>query len=490
MPRCEDALFDVAIVGAGFAGLGMAHALKQEGRRRFIILERAETLGGTWRDNRYPGCACDVPAHLYSFSWAPNPNWSRHYAGQAEIQDYLNRTAREYGLYGHIRFGWSVTRLAYDDRHHEWQLQSADGRIVKARCAVLGTGPLNIPAYPDIEGLDRFQGRMFHSSDWDETYDLAGKRVAVIGTGASAIQFVPQIAPKVASLALFQRTPPWILPKPDFAIPERWRARFRQRPALRRLFRSYIYAQYESTALSFIHVPRLIRLAERRARRHLQSQIADPALRAKLTPDYRIGCKRVLISNDYYPALTRDNMELVTDPIARIDAGGVVGADGRRWDVDAILLGTGFRATDMLSQVEVQGSDGRRLAEDWADSPQAYLGITVAGYPNLFLMTGPNTGLGHNSIIYMIESQVAYILSCLRALDRSGAQALNVREAVQARFNARVQKQLTGTVWQAGGCQSWYQNAEGRNVALWPGFTFSYRRATARVRLRDYRLLT
>ncbi|WP_423195274.1 Baeyer-Villiger monooxygenase [Cupriavidus sp. H19C3] len=478
---------DIAIVGSGFAGLAMGIRLKQAGSADFLIFEQADAVGGTWRDNHYPGCTCDVQSHLYSFSFAPNPDWSRMFSPQAEIRAYLEHCTDRFGLRPHLRFGHALRRATWDEDAGMWRLEMANDRTVRARVLVSAMGGLSRPALPDIPGLASFAGTCFHSQQWRHDYPFAGKRVAVIGTGASAIQFVPQIAPQVAHLDLYQRTAPWILPKPDRAMGPRERWLFRHLPFTQTLLRAGIYWMLEARVLGFVMHPRLMKAVERLARRHLARQVADPALRRTLTPDYTIGCKRVLISNDYYPALARPNVDVVTTGIDHVEADAVVLRDGTRRPVDCIVLGTGFHATDPLPRGVIVGRAGQDLLDAWRDGAQAYLGTTVAGFPNLFFVVGPNTGLGHSSMVLMIESQVAYILDALRAMRAQRVHAVAVRAPVQHAFNARIQQKLDRAVWSAGGCASWYLDPRsGRNTTLWPGFTWQFRRATASFRMRDY----
>ncbi|ACI99782.1 flavin-containing monooxygenase [Rhodospirillum centenum] len=478
---------EVCIVGTGFAGMGAAIRLKQAGIGPVVLLEAAGDVGGTWRDNTYPGCACDIPSHLYSFSFAPKADWTRMYPPQAEIQDYMRDVARRFGLLPHIRFHAAVTACAYDAAAALWRVRCADGRRVAARFLILGLGGLSRPALPDIPGRGSFQGRAFHSQQWDHGYDLTGKRVAVIGTGASAIQFVPRIAPQVARLHLFQRTPPWIMPRPDRPIGPWERAVYRHVPGAAWLRRASIYWWQESLAVGFTLYPGLLRRSEQKAKDHIAAQIPDPELRRKVTPDFHIGCKRVLISDDYYPALTRPTVELVTDPVREITSTGIVTADGVERAVDCIVYGTGFRATDYLAPLRVVGPDGVDLNERWRDGAEAHLGTTVAGYPNLFLMTGPNTGLGHNSIVFMIEAQLNLVMDLLCRVRDSGARTVEPRAEVQRRFNEAVQERMRRTVWMSG-CRSWYLDARGRNTTLWPGFTVEYWRRTRRAVPGDYLL--
>ena len=467
----------VVIVGTGFAGLGMAIRMKQAGMEDFVILEKASDVGGTWRDNQYPGCACDVQSHLYSFSFEPNPEWSRMFSPQPEIWDYLRACARRYGLQDHIRFNTELAEARWDEKAALWQLQSSDGRKFAARVLISGMGALSRPAYPSgIQGLETFAGKAFHSQQWDHGFDFSGKRVAVIGTGASAIQFVPQIQKQVAHLDLYQRTPPWIMPKPDRAISDFEHALFRRVPLAQKAYRTAIYWMLESRVLGFTINPRLMKLVEREARRHIRHQVADPALRAKLTPDYTIGCKRVLISDDYYPALAQSNVDVLTSGIREVRPHSIVGNDGVEREVDAIIYGTGFHAADAFPAGMIFGREGRDIVDAWREGAEAYKGTTVAGFPNLFMIVGPNTGLGHSSMVFMIESQVAYVVEALKKMSNEGVSAIEVRPEAQTGFNQGLQAKLRHAVWTAGGCKSWYLAPNGKNVTLWPGFTFAFRR--------------
>jgi len=478
---------DIAIIGSGFAGLGMGIRLKQSGVEDFLIFERAGSIGGTWRDNHYPGCACDVQSHLYSFSFAPNPDWSRMFSPQPEIRRYLEHCTDSFGLREHLRLNHELRSAQWDDAAAVWRLQMANGRCVRARVLISGMGGLSRPSIPNIPGLDTFAGTMFHSQQWRHDYPLTGKRVAVIGTGASAIQFVPQIAPAVSQLDLYQRTPPWIMPKPDRRVSAFERAMFRRLPFTQRLARTGLYWMLESRVLGFVIHPKLMRAVEQVARRHLRRQVPDPVLRQTLTPDYTIGCKRVLISNDYYPALSRSNVDVVTTGIDHVEADAVVLRDGTRRPVDAIILGTGFHATDPLPRGVIVGREGRDLLDAWRDGAEAYLGTTVSGFPNLFLIVGPNTGLGHSSMVFMIESQVNYVLDALAQMRRERVQAVDVRPPVQQQFNHGIQQKLGHAIWSEGGCASWYIDPNnGKNTTLWPGFTWQFRNATRTFRMNDY----
>jgi cation diffusion facilitator CzcD-associated flavoprotein CzcO len=467
----------------------MGIALKQAGYDDFIILDKEDDLGGTWRDNQYPGCACDVPSPLYSFSFELNPDWSRLFAPQREIWAYLRGCARKYGLEAHIRYGSVVEQMHWDEDERRWDVQTVEhGELGswRPRAVVSAAGALHLPAYPDIPGAERFGGISFHSARWDQSCDLAGKRVAVIGTGASAIQFVPEIAKQAAQLTVFQRTPPWIHPRPDAPIPARMRTAFRKAPVAARALRDAIYLGLEARAMGFAISPKLMAPLEAMARRHLASQITDPTLRAQLTPDYTIGCKRILLSSDYYPALQRPNVSLVTEKITGITEAGVTTADGEEHKADVIIYATGFKVIESVTSLNVAGRDGRRLRPG---NLEAYRGITMAGFPNLFLLLGPNTALGHTSVVFMIESQIQHVLSCLRLIARDKADAIEVVESAQRRYNDALQRRLRRAVWSEGGCRSWYLDAEGINRTLWPGFTFEYWARTRRARPGDYAML-
>jgi cation diffusion facilitator CzcD-associated flavoprotein CzcO len=477
-----------AIVGSGFAGLGCAIRLKQEGIEDFVILERASDLGGTWRDNTYPGCACDVPSHLYSFSFEPNPEWSRTFSTQPEIWDYLRHCSRKYGVEPHMRYDHEVAAAEWDDTAEVWRLETPHGTLT-ADFMVAGVGPLSEPKTPDIRGLENFRGTVFHSAQWNHDHDLSGERVAVIGTGASSIQFVPKIQPIVGKLKVFQRSAPWIVPQRDRRLSKPEQRLYKLFPPLQLAMRAAIYWLRELFVLGFMH-PREGGVNEKLANRHRESQVKDPELRDRLTPRYRMGCKRVLISDNYYPALQEPNVELVTDAISEIKEHSIVTADGTEHEIDTLVLGTGFHVTDMPVAAWVRGRDGETMAEMWNGSPQAYLGTTVAGFPNMFFLVGPNTGLGHNSIVFMIESQLNYLMECVQQMQRGGAEVFEVRDEVQQHFNDRIQRQLEGTVWTSGGCQSWYIDANGKNTTIWPGFTWPFREQTRHFSTADYELRT
>ena len=479
---------DVAIVGSGFSGLAMALRLQQEGSEDFVVLERDREVGGVWRANTYPGCGCDVPSNLYSLSDRPNPSWSHTYSKQPEIAAYLRRCAGDSGLREKIAFGCDVLDASWDDDAARWEIETARG-TVSARVLISAAGALYEPRTPDIPGLDAFEGETFHSARWNHDYDLRGKRVAVIGTGASAIQFVPQIAPLVEQLHVVQRTAPWIMPHPGRPTTRAERTLYRRLPWLQKLSRAGIYAGRESYVLGFVKHPRIMKAAERIARTHMRRQVTDPGLLRKVEPGYAMGCKRILPSNDWYPALMRDNVELVTDGIAEVRANSIVTGDGVEVPVDAIIYGTGFQVLEMPFSQRVHGRDGIALTAAWDGSPSAYKGCTVPGFPNLFMLLGPNTGLGHGSMVYMAESQVAYVADALRTLRERGADAVEVRPETLAGWVREVDAKASGTVWNTG-CASWYLDAKGRNAALWPDWTFRFRRRTARFDAERYRLRT
>jgi cation diffusion facilitator CzcD-associated flavoprotein CzcO len=469
----------IAIVGTGFAGLGMAIRLRQEGEQDFVLLERAADIGGTWRDNTYPGCRCDVPSHLYSFSFAPNPNWSSTFSPQSEILDYLKDCAERFGVMPHITFETEVESASWDDDDGLWRIETSRGAIT-ADILIAAQGPLSDPSLPEVPGIESFEGTAFHSAQWNHEHDLEGERVAVVGTGASAIQFVPEIQPKAAKLHVFQRTAPWVIPHRNRPLRSWERAIYRLFPPAQLAMRAAIYWARELFVLQFRH--RAVgTLLERIPMAHMRKQVKDPALREKLTPDYRIGCKRILPTDEWYPALAQPNVEVVTEGITEIRPHSVVAADGTEREVDTIIFGTGFHVTDVPIADRIEGRDGRTLAETWEGSMRAYKGTTVAGYPNLFFLVGPNTGLGHTSIVFMIESQIAYVLDALRTMRRRGAETLEVREEAQAAYNAELDRMTKGTVWVTGGCTSYYIDRNGHNSALWPTYTWPFRR-----RLREF----
>ena len=482
---------DVLIVGAGFSGICMGIKLLEAGMKSFLIIEKSNNIGGTWWDNRYPGCACDIPSHLYSFSFAPSTEWTRMYPGQQEIHEYLRRCVESYGLAAHIRLNTRFCEAVWDESESAWNVSVADGMRFRSRVLVSGMGALHVPHFPELSGLERFSGPAFHSSAWDYGANLDSKNVAVVGTGASAIQFVPQIAPRVGKLYLFQRTPPWIVPRMDFAISEKWKQRFRRIPLTRWAFRQYIFWRQEFRVLGFLGNESVRKKAEAIALRHMARRIKDPKLREALTPKYQLGCKRVLVSDDYYPTLNRANVELVTEPIAEVCEHSIVTRDGVERPIDVLIHGTGFRATEPLIGCRVVGKGGVEIHDAWGKRMTAYLGVTVYGFPNLFILLGPNTGLGHNSVVLMIEAQVRYTMNCLKLMKRRKQRVLEVRSEVQQSFVDDIYRRMSGTVWQTGGCHSWYQDQNtGEITTLWPGSVVSYLRRMRSVSASDYELRT
>ncbi len=475
----------IGIAGTGFAGLGAAILLKQAGIEDFMVFERAADVGGTWRDNSYPGCACDVESHLYSFSFAPNPEWSRLFAPQPEIFAYLRKCAHGYGILPHIRFGHEIHEAAWDEVDQIWRVQTSQGEYT-ADIVISGMGALCEPSIPHFKGIERFKGKAFHSARWDHDYDFKGKRVAVIGTGASAIQFVPELQKQVSKLTLFQRTPAWVIPRMDREISEREKEVFRKFPAAQKAVRSAIYARREAFVVGFRN-PKTMGWVEKFALSYLERCVPDPELRKKLTPDFRIGCKRILISKDYLRSLAKPNVEVVTHGIAEVREHSVVTTDGVEHEVDAIVYGTGFQVTEMPFADTIRGKGGMMLNDVFKGSPRAHLGTTIPGFPNLFVALGPNTGLGHTSVVIMIEAQLKLALEAIKHMHKNRQDVLEARKDAMARFNESVDARMQGTVWTAGGCNSWYLDSTGRNSTLWPTFTFEFMRE-ARFRPNEYLL--
>jgi cation diffusion facilitator CzcD-associated flavoprotein CzcO len=470
--------FEQIIVGAGFAGLCMAIKLKEEGMNDFVILDRNDHIGGTWYDNAYPGAACDVESHLYSYSFEPNTEWSRQFSPQREILRYMEHCIDKYKLAPHIRLHTNVVQAVFDEKTGSWQVEAKNGTIFTGRILVTCSGGLSEPAFPDIKGLDTFKGEIFHSARWDTKYDLRGKSVAVIGTGASAIQIVPNIVSQVKHLNLYQRTAPWVLPKKDKEISAFRKTIYRHLPFIRYLYRTRLYWRNELMAMGFVVNPGILRLGGKIMIRHLHKSIKDEDLRKKLTPNYTLGCKRILLSNDYYPAMEQPNLSLITAPIHEVNETGILTKDAVEHKVDAIILATGFQAAEGVLRYAVKGKGGIDLNETWREGAAAYLGTSIAGFPNMFVVVGPNTGLGHSSMLIMIEAQVGYIIQALKALKEKGAKYAAVKKEVEEEYNEELQIKLAKSVWQSGGCMSWYQMKNGKNVALWPGFTFSFMKRT------------
>jgi cation diffusion facilitator CzcD-associated flavoprotein CzcO len=475
------------IIGTGFSGLGMGIALQQHGVD-FLILEKADDIGGTWRDNSYPGCACDIPSHMYSFSFEPKPDWKHLFSFQDEIWDYLRGVTDKYGLRRYIVFNSLVDRAHWDDSEYRWHVFTTDGREYVAQFLISGAGALHIPSIPDFDGRDMFAGAAFHSAQWDHDVDLAGKRVAVIGTGASAIQIVPEIVDRVAELQLYQRTPPWVVPRSNEELPRALRAALSTVPGLRLALRYGIYWVQEAVGLGMVKRRNVLKALEALAAWNIRRSVSDPELRARLTPSYRIGCKRILNSSSYYPAVADAKTELVTDRIARITGDGIVTADGTERKADVIVYATGFHVTDSFTYVQIKGLHGEDLVDRWnREGLAAHRGITFADVPNLFFLLGPNTGLGHNSVVFMIESQIRYTAQAIAAVDKAGAQALAPTRAAQDKYNDALQSKLAGSVWNTGGCSSWYLDEHGKNRVLWSGYTWQYWLATRKLKPGEYR---
>jgi cyclohexanone monooxygenase len=470
---------DQLIVGSGFAGLCAAIKLAEDGESDHAVIEKASDVGGTWRDNTYPGACCDVPSQLYSFSFARNPEWSSSYSPQPEIQAYLRRVADRYDVRRRISFGTELEQAVWDDAAQRWRCRTSAGDVT-AKVLVTGTGGLSEPRLPDIEGIGTFAGPLFHTARWDHSVDLTGKRVAVIGTGASAVQVVPEVQQVASHLDVYQRTPPWVIPRNDRRYPRLERLALRHVPALAHLYRTGIYWAHEGYVPAFVWQPGLARPAQKAALANLHRGVKDPELRRTLTPSYRIGCKRILRSNTYYPALAAGNVDVVTSGISRFTPTGILTHDGVEHRADVVVLATGFWTTELPIAERVVGRSGRSLAEEWAATGMsAYKGTTLHGFPNLFVLTGPNTGQGHTSVVFTIESQVSYLRDAIATMRREGWATVEPRADAEREWNADVQRRMRRTVWNTGGCTSWYLDDHGRNTTLWPRATFTFRRLLA-----------
>ena len=488
MQGAEERHSHIAIVGTGFAGIGLAVKLQRAGITDFVIFERAEDVGGTWRDNTYPGCQCDVPSHLYSFSFKLNPNWTRTYSMQAEIWAYLRATAEEMNVLPFVRFGHTVTGAKWNDDGARWEIETNHGTFT-ADIAISAHGGLAEPAFPQIDGLEEFEGDLFHSAAWNHDIDLTGKTVGVVDTGASAVQIVPRIQPKVARMHVFQRTPAWVLPHTDRRTTTFERRLYRRVPAAQRLVRNAIYWAREILVFGLTKNIKLLRPLRSLAVKHMERQISDPELRRKLLPTYSPGCKRLVLSNHFYPAVAAPNTELVTDRIERVGPRSVITADGREREIDALVLATGFRVADNPVMGMARGRDGRSLRDVWSGTgTRAYLGTVVDGFPNFFLMSGPNTGIGHNSLLVMIEAQIDYTVDTIRYMRDHGVGTVEVKGDVLEAYNRKLQKKMSRTVWTTGGCSSWYLDDEGRNPTLWPDFTWRFRHLTRSFNPKDFDL--
>ncbi len=487
MTAVEPRDFRIAILGAGFGGLGMAIRLKEKGVEDFVVFERDEEVGGTWWANTYPGCQCDIPSHLYSYSFALNPEWTRTYPLQPEIRDYLRECADRYGVRPHLRLGCAIERAEWDDEAAVWRLETNEGTFT-AEVVIAAPGALSEPRIPELPGIESFGGTVFHTAAWNHDHDLTGRKVAVVGTGASAIQTVPRIQPIAEHVTVFQRTPPWVVPHRDRPITGFERALYRRVPAAQRTVRTAVYLGRELLVTGLAYRPQLMKALQRAAEAHMAKQVPDPELRAKLTPDYVLGCKRILPSNEWYPAITQPNVDLVPSAVTEVRPEGVVGADGVLREVDTLIFATGFHVTDVPFAQFIRGRDGARLDDLWHGSPAAYRGASVPGFPNMFWIVGPNTGLGHNSMVFMIEAQINYLLDALETMERSGATEIEVRRDAYDAYNTHLQSRLDGTVWDTGGCSSWYLDANGRNATIWPDFTFRFWEQTRRFDAPAYEL--
>lgn len=475
----------IAIIGTGFGGLGLAIRLKQAGFEQFTLFEKAADVGGVWRDNTYPGAACDVPSHLYSFSFEQELGWKNRYGTSQEIYQYLRHCADKYDIRPHVQFNTEIASAEFDALQGVWHIQSTTGEQFEAEFLVGAVGQLNRPAYPKLKGIENFKGKAFHSARWDHEYNLTGKRVAVIGTGASAIQFVPEIAKQVAHLDVYQRSAPYVIPKPDRVYQPLEKKAFRKLPILQSLDRALQYGHHEIRLLAFTTSLNEMPLVEYLFQRHIRKVVKDGKLRHRLMPDYPIGCKRILISNHWYKTLTQPHVDVINTGIQEITENGILDTEGNLREVDTIIYGTGFAATEFMAPMQITGLDGRTLKDTWKDGAEAYLGLTVSGFPNFFMLYGPNTNLGHNSIVYMIESQVNYILDAIQTTLQNKLLFTNVRAEVQHEFNQSIQEKMKKTVW-AQGCTSWYQTADGKNTNNWPGFTLEYRQRTRRFDIENY----
>jgi cation diffusion facilitator CzcD-associated flavoprotein CzcO len=478
---------DIIIVGSGFAGLGMGIHLQKLGKHSFCILEKSNDVGGTWRDNSYPGAACDVPSHVYSFSFEPYPKWTNSFAPQQEIQEYIQHCVTKYKLRDSIKFNQTVVEARYDKTKHLWHITTADGTKYTSRVLVAGTGPLNKEKYPDIPGLDSFAGKMFHTSSWNHQIDIKGKKVAVVGTGASAIQVIPAIAPMVEKLLVFQRTPAWVIPRPSRTISSFERKVFAKFPFVQQFIRFLKYWLLEIRAVAFVLFPWLMNGLRLVGKMNIAKGVKDKKLRKKLTPNYMIGCKRILLSNDYYPTFERNNVELIQGAVTGLHPSGVERND-KLYEADVIVFATGFEASENMAAFKTYGKKGIELSELWKNGGEAYWGTTVSGFPNMFHIIGPNTGLGHNSMIHIIESQIAYIMGAIEVLFDGTTQEVDVKQTVQNTYNEQVQQKMKNTIWIKGGCNSWYLNANGKNTTLWPSFTFIFRKMTSKFDKENYEI--
>jgi cation diffusion facilitator CzcD-associated flavoprotein CzcO len=462
----------------------MALQLKKAGVDTFTIYEKSDGVGGTWRDNTYPGAACDVPSHLYSFSFAPNYDWSKRFADQPEILAYLDRITDQFAIRPHLRTNTAIRSMRWVEEHTQWELTTADGEVVTADVVVSGLGQLNVPHTPPIAGIGDFGGTVFHSARWDHAAPIDGRRVGVIGNGPSAAQLIPPVAQQSAHLAVFQRTPNWFLPRDDSAYSPRVRRFFHKFPVAHKVYRARIFNTLELTHRALVQKPLFTKLVTKVSTKFLRDSISDPALRAKCTPDYPLGCKRIIVSTDFYAAVQRRNVSLITEHIDRFDSTGIITSDGVHHDLDVVVMATGFESTRFLAPIDVTGRNGASLHERWAAGAEAHLGVAVSGFPNFFMIYGPNTNLGHNSIMFMIECQAQLILRSLHSLAAGDVPVIDVNAAHMDAHNRQLQQELSGTVWLAN-CTNWYKNADGKITNNWPGTARQYLHATRRADLAN-----
>jgi len=476
---------ETLIIGTGFGGIGAAIRLQKMGKNNFLIIEKADAVGGTWRDNTYPGAQCDIPSVLYSFSFELNPEWSRRFSNQPEILNYMQGVVSKAKLKDHIRFQQEVEQARFNEERGVWQVTTKQGQRYEARYIISACGQLSRPSYPKLSGVENFKGEIFHSARWNHDYDLQDKRIAVVGTGASAVQFVPQIVPKAKQLTLFQRSAPYVLPKPDRNYFNVENILFKAIPGFQRLIRGLVYTQHETRQILFGPLKAVLPGIEFLFRQYLKIMVKDKTLREKITPDYRLGCKRMLIANNYYPALNQPNADVDTSGIAEIKENSIITKDGREIEVDVIIYGTGFQTTDFLSPMQIKGMAGHDLNEDWRSGAEAFKGITITGYPNLMMLYGPNTNIGHNSAVFMIESQLNYIMDFIKQVDAKQLRYMDVKPSTQKEHNTELQDNLKNSVW-ASGCHSWYLSESGKNINNWSDYTYRYNRITTQVDLDDY----
>lgn len=482
--------YQIAIIGAGFAGVIAALRLKKSGREKFIILEKAAEVGGTWRDNVYPGCACDVPSNLYSISFEPNPHWNRLYPPRAEILEYLKGVVKKNGVDKHIRYDAEMCRAEFIENGGYWKITDKQGRVVTARMIISATGPFNRPRLPDIKGIAEFSGETLHSARWNDAVTLKNKRVAVIGTGASAIQIVPTIAPEVAQLTVFQRTPAWISNRMDSEVSAKHKERRRKYPLYQKFLRELLYWFMELRGNMFLGNKTIQKIFRNMSLKKFEREVKNPEIRQKLIPKYEFGCKRILSSDDYLPCFNRPNVALETEPIAEINATGIVTENGAQRDFDVIIFATGFEVAEITNDEKIYGLNGRELFDQWKTGGlEAYKGTTISGFPNLCFILGPNTGLGHSSMIYMMESQANYVMKYVELLESKGENAfLDLKPDVQKSYNEQLQKKFAGTVWTSG-CKSWYANADGKITTLYPRLTRNFRKVTMNIDSSEYNLV-